>query len=115
MADIEVLTENTAQVTAGKKYSARPTGADKDTFLAEMGSHRTDDGQTSDSTKAGFALAAVAFALTWTEYAGIHTVPQPLNGLTKRTDISRQRCHSFVFRIVFDTLLIVGLCKAIIA
>ncbi len=83
MADIEVLTENTPQITTGKKYSTGAAEADEDTFLAEMGSHRTDDGQTSDSTKAGFALAAVAFALTWTEYAGIHTVPQPLNGLTK--------------------------------
>ena len=95
MADIEVLTENTAQITAGKKYGARPTGADKDTFLAEMGSHRTDQRHISNATKTGLVLAAIDFARTRTKRAGIHTVPQPLNGLTKRTDISRQKCHNF--------------------
>ncbi len=83
MADIEVLTENTAQITAGKKYSARPPAADENAFLAEMGSHRADEGQTSDSTKAGFALSAIDFAPARAECAGIHTVPQLLNGLTK--------------------------------
>ncbi len=102
MADIEVLTENAAQVTAGKKYGARPTGADKDALLAEMRSHRANNRYITNTTKAGLALAAVAFALTRTEYAGIHTVPQLPNRLTKRTDISRQKRHSFVSRIVFE-------------
>ena len=122
MAYIEVLAENTAQITTGKKYSTGAAEADEDTFLAEMGSHRTDEGQTSDAAKAGFALAAIDFAPARTECAGIHIVPQLLNGLTKRTDISRQKRHNFVFRIAycvcrmsFDALLIIGLCSTIIA
>jgi len=83
MADIEVLTENTTQITAGKKYGARPTGADKDTFLAEMRSHRTNYRRIANATKACLTLAALDFAHTRTECAGIHTVPQLPNGLTK--------------------------------
>jgi len=83
MAYIEVLTKNTAQVTAGKKYGARPPGPDKDTFLAEMRPHRADHRHLPDSTKAGFALSAIDLAPARAECAGIHTVPQLLNGLTK--------------------------------
>ncbi|MBA7604980.1 hypothetical protein ES703_12108 [subsurface metagenome] len=122
MADIEVLTKDTTQITAGKKYSARPPAADEDAFLAEMGSHRTDEGHISNATKAGLALAAIDFAPTRAECAGIHTIPQLLNGLTKRTDISRQKRHSFVFRIsyfvcriMFEVLLTIDLCRTIIA
>ena len=83
MADIEVLAENTAQITAGKKYSARPPTADENAFLAEMGPHRADHRHITDPAKAGFALSAIDLAPARAECAGIHTVPQLLNGLTK--------------------------------
>ena len=66
MAYIEVLTKNTAQVTAGKKYSARPPTADENAFLAVMRPHRADHRHLPDSAKAGFALAAIDLALTRT-------------------------------------------------
>jgi len=102
MADIKILTENTAKITPGKKYSPRPPTADKHTFLAEMGPHRTDRRHIPDPAKTNFTLAAIDLTPSRTEHAGIHLLPQLLNGLTKRTDISRQRRHSFVSRIVFE-------------
>ena len=75
MTDVEVLTKDTAQVTAGKKYGARTSGADKDSLLAEMRPHRTDHRDISDAAKAGLAIAAVYFTLTRTEYAGINIIP----------------------------------------
>ena len=75
MADIEVLTENTAQITAGKKYGARPTEADKDTFLAEMRANRANHRHITDTAKPCLPFAAVDLAHTRTERARIHTLP----------------------------------------
>jgi len=103
MADIEVLTENTAQITTGKKYSAGATEPDKDAFLAEMGPHRANHRHIPDPAKTYLTLAAIDFALTRAECAGIHPVPQLPNRLTKRTNINWQRCHNCNFHTVFDT------------
>ena len=101
MADIVVLAENAAQVTAGKEYCARPAEADKYAFLAEMGADGANDRHITNTTKSYLLFAAVDFALTRTEHAGIHIIPQLLNGFAERTDISWQRRHNFVLRSAY--------------
>jgi hypothetical protein len=83
MADIEVLTKYTAQVTAGKEYCPRPAPADKLSLLAEVRPNRADQRRIADSAKAYLPFAAVNFALARAECAGIHTPPQLLNALAK--------------------------------
>ncbi len=80
VTDVEVLTEDTAQVAAGKEDGARPPAADEDAFLAEMGTRRTDYLRIADAAEAGFTLAAMNLAFTRTEYTGIHIIPQPASG-----------------------------------
>ena len=75
MADIEVLTEDTAEIAAGEKYSARPAGADKDAFFAEMRPHRANHRHISDAAKTNLALAAIDFTLARTKFAGIYPLP----------------------------------------
>ncbi|GAF75705.1 unnamed protein product [marine sediment metagenome] len=83
MADIEVLTKYTAQVTAGEEYSARPAPADKFSLLAEVRANRADHRHIGDAAKTYLSFAAINFALARTKYAGIHTFPQLLNALAK--------------------------------
>ena len=83
MADIEVLTENTAQVTTAEKYSSGAAGTDEDTFLAEMRSHRANHRRIINTAKAGLRPAPIDFASAGTKCAGIHIVPQLPNGFTK--------------------------------
>ena len=75
MADIEILTKDTAEVTAGEKYSARATGADQDTFFAEMRPDRADYRHISYATKTDLTLAAINPTPAWTKYTGISSLP----------------------------------------
>ena len=96
MADIKILTKNTAQVAASKEYSARAAGADKYAFLAEMRPYRTDYRHISNAAKPNLALAAIDLAVTWTKCARIHPLPQLPNSFAKRIKVDR-RCHLYNF------------------
>lgn len=87
VADIEILTEDTAEVTAGEEYSARPTAADKDAFLAKMWAYRADDRQSGNTAEANLPFVSVDFALSRTEHAGIGHIPQLFHGFTESAQI----------------------------
>lgn len=108
MADIEVLTEDTAEVAAGKKYSPRPAEANKLSLLTEMRTNRADHRHIINAAKPYLPLAAVDLAHTWTERARIHTLPQLLNGFTKRTNIGWQKCHN---QVLFPSIAISALLQ----
>ena len=72
VADVEVLAEHAAQIAAGKEYRARAAAADQNAFLAEVRTYRANYRLITDATKADLILAAMDFALTWTQRAGIH-------------------------------------------
>ena len=79
MADIEVLAEDTAEVTAGEKYRPRPALTDEDAFLAEVRADGADHRHIADTAKPDLALTALNFALARTEHTGIHHSPQLLH------------------------------------
>ena len=81
VTDVEVLAEHAAQITAREEYRARASGADEDAFLAEMGANGADHRHFANSAKACFSLAAMDPAQMRTERAGIHAIPQLLNGI----------------------------------
>ena len=72
VADVEVLAEHTAQIAAGKENRARAAFADKDAFLAEVRTNRTNYWIITNATKSGFTLITIDFTFTRTECAGIH-------------------------------------------
>jgi len=50
----------------------------------KMWAYRTNNRHIGDTTKTNLALAAVDFAVARAECAGIHAVPQLLDGFAKR-------------------------------
>lgn len=87
MADVVILTEDTAQVAAGEKYRPRPAPADQHALFAEVRPDGADGRQLANPARARLAFAAVDPASSRTQLTGIHTFPQPADGLTKDTDI----------------------------
>ena len=79
VADIEVLTEDTTQIAAGKEYRAGASPADQDALLSEMRSDGADNRRGADAAKARLALFSMGLALTRTERTGIDRIPQPLD------------------------------------
>ena len=80
VTDVEVLAEHTAQIAACEENRAGAAAADKDAFLAEVRTDRTDTRHIADTAKALLIIAPLDPALTGTQRAGIHGIPQPLNG-----------------------------------
>jgi len=115
MAYVIVLAEYAAEVAAGKEYRARPASGTgfqpvktrprwpchEDAFLAEMGAYGADHRQAADAAKADLPFTAVDFALARAKSAGICIIPQLLDGFAERTDISRQKRHNFILRMLY--------------
>jgi hypothetical protein len=83
VADVIVLTEDAAQIAAGEEYRPGSPATDKDAFLAKMRTYGTDYGRFANAAKASLPPAASNLALTRTERAGIHTIPQLLDGIAR--------------------------------
>ena len=76
VADVEILTEDTAQIAAGKEYRAGAAAADQDALLAEMGPDGADDRFVTDAAKARLFFSTMGFAPTGTERTRIDRIPQ---------------------------------------
>lgn len=67
VADIEILTEDTAHVAAGEEYRTGASPSDEDAFFAEMGPDGADNRLNSYVAKSRLPFSTMGFALSWTE------------------------------------------------
>lgn len=66
VADVIVLTKDTAQVTTCKENRTRTSPADKHALFSEMRTYGTDYWFITDAAEADFAFDAIYFTFTWT-------------------------------------------------
>ncbi|MCX5637894.1 MAG: hypothetical protein NTX52_09420, partial [Planctomycetota bacterium] len=69
--------------------------------FAEVWANGADHRQAADAAKADLSFAAADFALARAKSAGLHIIPQLLDGFAERTDISRQKRHNFILRMLY--------------
>lgn len=83
VADVEILTEDTAHVAAGEEYRTGTSPPDQNAFFAEMGADGTYDRLCSDAAKSRLSLSPMGSTLSWTERTRIYGIPQPSNRLIR--------------------------------
>jgi hypothetical protein len=86
LADLMVLTVNTAHIAAAEKYGPRPFGTRQDRFLSMMVAITGYPGQMAGAAKSAVAFQPVCVAFAW---AYLALGQQPLKGCDAFFQLSR--------------------------
>ena len=95
MADVVILAEYAAQITAGEEDRTRAPPANEYALFPKVGSDGTDERPIRGTTKSRFAISAVRATLARTQRAGVDQLPKALGRLPEFALVAMSRCHAW--------------------